>query len=63
MAKDKGEEYKNRVWQLYCIVKDADALDRVRFGMGGDGLDVKYLREELSKRLIPMACKLQEYEL
>ncbi len=63
MAKDKGEEYKDRVWKLYCILKDADALDRVRFGMGEDGLDIKYLREELPKRLIPMAYKLQECEL
>lgn len=43
------------------ILKDADALDRVRFGLalepGQDGLDVNYLRFDFSKRLTPLAMQ------
>lgn len=41
----------DRVWLLYQILKDADALDRIRF----NGLDTKYLRLEKSHELIPIA--------
>lgn len=48
-----------KAMKLLAIVKDADALDRVRFGFaeqpGQDGLDVNYLRYELSKRLVYLA--------
>ena len=45
-----------RIHLLYNIIKDADALDRVRFGM--HGLDMNYLRLEESKKmtLIAMLC-------
>lgn len=47
--------------QILNILKDADALDRVRFGMalepGQDGLDVNYLRFDCSKRLTPLAMQ------
>ena len=41
---------------LYQILKDADALDRIRFGL--DDLDPKYLRLEESKKLIDFAKEL-----
>ena len=40
---------KKEVLQLFCILKDADALDRVRFGILD--LDMNYLRLEVSKTL------------
>ena len=47
--------------RILNILKDADALDRVRFGMalepGQDGLDVNYLRFDFSKRLTPLAMQ------
>ena len=52
---------KDRVKILFQIMKDADALDRVRFGMGNDGLDVKFLRLAVSPRLIPVAHVLLQY--
>ena len=42
---------EERVWLLYQILKDADALDRIRFG----GLDTKYLRLKKSHELIEIA--------
>lgn len=44
---------KERVWLLYEILKDADALDRVRFGE--HGLDKKYLRRPQSSELVETA--------
>lgn len=38
---------------LYQILKDADALDRVRFGIST--LDVSYLRLPISHKLVPLA--------
>ncbi len=38
---------------LYQILKDADALDRVRFGIAA--LDVNYLRLPISHKLVPLA--------
>ena len=47
------------VWKAYCILKDADALDRVRFGRGsGDFLDVNILRSNTAKALVPVAFRL-----
>ncbi len=40
---------KERVWLLYTILKDADALDRVRFGMRA--VDPKYFRNEMAHKL------------
>ena len=52
------------IWQLLCILKDADALDRCRFGMGGkDGLSVSMLRTEEALRMVPMANAFQKYRL
>lgn len=44
---------KKRTWLLYQILKDADALDRVRFGIYG--LDVNQLRLPISHKLVPLA--------
>lgn len=44
---------KKRTWLLYQILKDADALDRVRFGIYD--LDVYQLRLPISHKLVPLA--------
>lgn len=44
---------KKRTWLLYQILKDADALDRVRFGIYD--LDVHQLRLPISHKLVPLA--------
>lgn len=44
---------KQRAWLLYRILKDADALDRVRFGIYE--LDVTYHRLPISHKLVPLA--------
>ncbi|MDO4327649.1 MAG: hypothetical protein Q4E24_16765, partial [bacterium] len=44
---------KSRAWLLYQITKDADALDRVRFGILD--LDVNFLRLPISHKLVPLA--------
>lgn len=44
---------KERIWLLYEILKDADALDRVRFGE--HGLNKKYLRRPQSFELVEVA--------
>ena len=47
------------VWRVFCVLKDADALDRVRFGVAmnrkSDALDINYLRLNFSKQLTPLA--------
>ncbi len=43
----------SRMRLLYHILKDADVLDRVRFGIGE--LDVNYLRLPISRKLVPLA--------
>lgn len=48
----------DRVWLLYQILKDADALDRIRF----NGLDTKYLRLEKSHELIEIATYMIEID-
>ena len=42
---------------IYCILKDADALDRFRLNIS-TGLDKSYLRTDISHRLISFARKL-----
>ena len=55
---------KEEMWLLYCILKDADGLDRVRFKYYGNGaLDEKYLRLKRSKKLLNVAYKLLESDL
>ena len=44
---------RERTWLLYQILKDADALVRVRFGIYG--LDVNQLRLPISHKLVPLA--------
>lgn len=44
---------KSRAWLLYQMLKDADALDRVRFGIFA--LDVNFLRLSISHKLVPLA--------
>ena len=52
---------RDKAWLLYSILKDADALDRIRFGFaiveGSDGLDVRYLRNDFAKKLVCFAYK------
>ncbi len=47
---------------VLSVLKDADALDRVRFINSKSGLDPKYLRFEESKKLIRFATELYEVE-
>ena len=47
---------------VMSVLKDADALDRVRFLNSKSGLDTKYLRFEESKKLIRFATELYEIE-
>ena len=47
------------LWTAFCVLKDADALDRVRFGnLSRDYLDVNTLRTETAKGLVPVAHQL-----
>ncbi|HEY8909762.1 MAG TPA: HD domain-containing protein [Desulfosporosinus sp.] len=50
----KGIEDKERCLKLLNIFKDADGLDRIRFG----GLDVRYLRTKHAPELVLLAEKL-----
>ena len=43
----------DRIWLLYTILKDADALDRVRFGLRH--LNPKYLRNDIAHKILPVA--------
>lgn len=43
----------DRIWLLYTILKDADALDRVRFGLRY--LNPKYLRNDTAHKILPVA--------
>lgn len=52
---------QNSYWRLYEILKDADALDRVRFGYNNkDSLDIKMLRRPQSKYLYAVAISAFE---
>lgn len=50
---DNNIKDKKNVWLMYKILKDADALDRVRFGVRS--LDVNYLRLKESNKLLLVA--------
>ena len=54
-----------KVIRLLGILKDADALDRVRFGIAktadSDGLDVRYLRNEYATEMVSIATKAEGY--
>lgn len=50
-----------RIQIMYQILKDADALDRVRFGIRA--LNTRYLRLDISKSLVFFAHQLLHYKL
>ena len=55
-----GTEESDLVWSAFQILKDADALDRWRFGaLSEDFVRVEQLRTETAKRLMPIASLLQ----
>lgn len=55
----EGKKDADTIWLAYQIIRDADALDRVRFGRGcSDYLDVGLLRLNTSKALVPVAMYL-----
>lgn len=59
---DKAFQFKNENEKLmYKILKDADALDRQRFGIRE--LDIKYLRLDFSHKLLFAASQLTSYKL
>ena len=57
----KKANFKNKkeVLELFCILKDADALDRVRFGIMD--LDMNYLRLDVSKTLTLLSYETYKY--
>ena len=56
-APDLSKKDRERACHLYCICKDMDGLDRVRF----NGLDYRMLRTEYGRRLPLVAgCLLEE---
>lgn len=57
------EKDRERLWHLYVILKDADALDRVRFGYGPDALKSSLLRLSSSRELIGVAYSLIHYDV
>mgnify|MGYP002567097959 FL=1 len=55
---------RNDIWEAYMVLKDADALDRWRFGtLSSDFINVSMLHFEESKRLMPVAAVLQTVQL
>lgn len=59
-ANDSEEKYQ-RYLKLQEILKDADALDRVRFWDDPvAGLDIKYLRSDKSKKMVAFAIAVYE---
>ena len=56
-----SQKRKSKVWKMYCILKDADALDRVRLGL--HCLDVSYLRTPTASRYVAAARQLLQQDL
>lgn len=54
-SKNIKEERKETLWTMYQVIKDADALDRVRFGIRD--LDIKFLRLNSSLKLTKVAVQ------
>ena len=55
---------KSLIWEIFCYMKDADALDRWRFGnLSDDFVQVQYLRTEVAKQLMPVAASLQKLKI
>ena len=51
---------KDTIWYLYSVLKDADALDRVRFGIRD--LNISLLRLPESVYLVPVAVNLIKFK-
>lgn len=58
IAKQNGIKDVDRCKKIFLVLKDADALDRVR--IKNNGLDVNYLRTESAKNMILAAYELFE---
>lgn len=56
--KNIGEINKNRIKQLYFVLKDSDTLDRVRFGLN---VDISYLHYEQSIKMLLFANIANKY--
>ena len=55
---------KEYIWNALCILKDADALDRLRFTRdSSDFLDVKTLRFKKSLEIVSVAGTMQKVEM
>ncbi len=65
LEKEFVSKTQGKIWRLYEILKDADALDRVRFGIAvdpqSDGLDVRYLRHDYAKKLVSLAIQTERF--
>ncbi len=53
-----GDSEQTTAKRVLSVLKDADALDRVRFGI--KALDIKYLRHRTSVKLVPVAVAAVE---
>ena len=59
-AKKFDGKYSQYVWDALCALKDADALDRWRFGWGAsDFVDATQLRSQASKDLMLVGAAIQ----
>ena len=59
-AKFKDREYSQYIWEALSALKDADALDRWRFGWGcQDFVNAAMLRSQTSRDLMLVAGTLQ----
>ena len=47
------------IWKAYCVLRDADAVDRIRLGVS-DCVDPRYLHFIYSKKLVGVARELQQ---
>ena len=56
----KGNSALEAVLPILYILKDADALDRWRFGIGGDGVNLSLMRNREAKLLSPVARMMCE---
>lgn len=63
ILKKEFHEEKDIIELLYKILKDADALDRTRFGWCKDGLNIDYLRLDESRDIVPIAHAMLEYKV
>ena len=53
-------QYSQYIWDALCALKDADAIDRWRFGWGSsDFVDATQLRSQASKDLMLVGAVIQ----